>query len=91
MFKRDQIVNIEGILYDIYGGLHSSSGALSVRNINNRPNTAFGHIEYFHQANMVFKASNSNGVTTGDRVMPRTVFENLYVIISEEFLRLILL
>lgn len=82
-YVRDQIVNIRGSIeqnpdrgIDMYvtGCFQTRPGGGRWTDFGGAGNVCIG---------INFDASKSPGVNTGDRVMPRTVFENLYVIISE--------
>ena len=86
MFKKDQIVNIKGEMFqnndrgiDFYDG----TGCLFRSDTCNNCWTLYrcGGSVGNHKG---FRFDASRVVQTGDRVMPRTIFQNLYVIVSEE-------
>ena len=92
MFKKDQIVNIRGSTTFSYilrePPAFKDSGALFSQDISYRtPGADGGRMPDTKGIKINFDASRSTGINTGDCVMPRTIFQNLYVIVSEEFLK----
>lgn len=83
MFKKDQIVNIRGSAYPYWANHNwiKNQGALS---IDKKIGTTFTRLKDEPDAWTTLDFDASRVVQTGDRVMPRTIFQNLYVIVSEE-------
>ena len=83
MFKKDQIVNIRGSAYPYWANHNwiKNQGALS---IDKKIGTTFTRLKDGPDAWTTLDFDASRVVQTGDRVMPRTIFQNLYVIVSEE-------
>ena len=90
-YWRDQIVNITGetsfplIAPD---GNINNSGCLTTivtQNYNQRPGGTLPVPDYLKVFNLNFDASKAQGVNVGDRVMPRTIMHNLYVVVSEHY------
>ena len=88
-YVKDQIVNIRGSTTLKLVGLNemtiSNKGSLSSNcqqhwSSNIRANGASDNWDRKY----IFEFNASKSVQTGDRVMPRTIFQNLYVIVSEE-------
>lgn len=91
-YVRDQMVQLTGEIgwHNGYQGKQEvgiAKGvfkpAISVRETYPKPEGVGGSFP----RGFYFDLAASGQVTVGDRIMPRTVFQNLYVIISEEFLR----
>ena len=88
-YVKDQIVNIRGSTTFSYilrePPAFKDSGALFSQDISYRtPGADGGRMPDTKGIKINFDASRSTGINTGDRVMPRTIFQNLYVIVSEE-------
>lgn len=88
-FLRDQIVNITGVTQFKSVGINNdhliNSGALSSSYSEYWPTWARcngGSDDWDRAQQIQFDASRS--VNTGDRVLPRTIFHNLYVVVSDK-------
>ena len=82
-YVKDQIVNIRGNVRPFHSIMPRvvSNGALNIVKVNNH---FYNPFKSGPDAWTTLDFDASRVVQTGDRVMPRTIFQNLYVIVSEE-------